>query len=339
MSDDVTSPKYVMELSLAENTAEKLRSVKNPSKRSLVKMTASGEHADGFDEKKAYQAQEEEGQKYFDDGREIDLLHFIFDKPDIASIRGSPQKVLDAIDEYGRTKKYLMNVGDQKGKIVCDLIRDRKPQLMVELGSYVGYSAILFGDTMRNVGGSKYFSIDRNPEFAAVTMALVDLAGLNDIVKVIIGPSAECIKRLHTDGSFGAKIDMMFIDHYKPAYTTDVKLCESLGLIGPGTVLAADNVIKPGNPPYLEYVRSSVEEKRKKLEQGGFEPTETASFGRRWWNQYEDRIGEEKLDIEQPGNPNLVYESRLIHSYEPTGVPVRISPILQIERLTQTGWD
>ncbi|KAL9044124.1 MAG: hypothetical protein Q9214_002716 [Letrouitia sp. 1 TL-2023] len=284
-------------------------------------MTASGEHVNGFDKQKAYQAQEEEGQKFFDDGREIDLLHFVLNKPDRASIRGSPQKVLDAIDEYARTKKYLMNVGDQKGKIVCDLIRDRKPRLMIELGSYIGYSAILFGATMRNTGGSRYFSIERNPEFAAVTMALVDLAGLYDIVKIIIGSSAECIKRLHADASFGGKIDMMFLDHYKPAYVADVKLCESLGLIGPGTVLAADNVIKPGNPPYLEYVRSSVEEKRKKLDQDGSKATETASFDKRWRNQYEERVGEEKLDAEQLGNPNLVYESRLIHSYEPTGVP------------------
>ncbi|KAI4209015.1 MAG: hypothetical protein LQ351_008013 [Letrouitia transgressa] len=284
-------------------------------------MTASSEHVNGFNDKKAYQAQEEEGQKFFDDGREIDLLHFIFNRPDIASIRDSPQKVLDAIDEYGRTKKYLMNVGDQKGKIVCDLIRDLKPRLMVELGSYIGYSAILFGATVRDAGGSQYFSIERNPEFAAVTMALVDLAGLNNIVKVIIGPSAECIKRLHADASLGDKIDMMFLDHYKPAYTTDVKLCESLGLIGPGTVLAADNVIKPGNPPYLEYVRSSVEEKRKKLDQGVSKATETASFDKRWRNQYEERVGEEKLDAEQLGNPNLVYKSRLIHSFEPTGVP------------------
>ncbi len=33
-----------------------------------------------------------------------------------------------------------MNVGDDKGKIVADLIAERKPQVMVELGGYVGYN-------------------------------------------------------------------------------------------------------------------------------------------------------------------------------------------------------
>lgn len=83
-----------------------------------------------FDQSKAYAAQEQEG-TFFDDGREIDLLHFVYSHPNIESIRGSPEKVLAAIDEYGRTKKYLMNVGEDKGRIVTDLIAEVKPKTMV----------------------------------------------------------------------------------------------------------------------------------------------------------------------------------------------------------------
>lgn len=81
-----------------------------------------------FDQKKAYAEQED---VFFDDGREIELLHFIYSKPDIDEIRGSPEKVLAAIDDFGRTKKYLMNVGEDKGRIVCNLIAEVKPQTMV----------------------------------------------------------------------------------------------------------------------------------------------------------------------------------------------------------------
>ena len=62
----------------------------------------------------------------------------MYSHPSIDKIRGSPTEVLKTIDEYGRTKKYLMNVGDDKGKIVADLIAEHKPQVMVELGGYVG---------------------------------------------------------------------------------------------------------------------------------------------------------------------------------------------------------
>lgn len=83
-----------------------------------------------FDQSKAYAAQEEEG-AFFDDGREIELLHFVYSHPNIQNIRGSPEHVLAAIDEYGRTKKYLMNVGEDKGRIVTDLIAEVKPKTMV----------------------------------------------------------------------------------------------------------------------------------------------------------------------------------------------------------------
>ena len=174
---------------------------------------------------------------------------------------------------------------------------------------------------MRQAGGRRYFSLERNPEFAAVIMSLVDLAGLSDTVKVVVGSSADSIKRLHASGTL-TKIDLMFLDHYKPAYTSDLKLCEHLKLVTPGAVLAADNVIKPGNPPYLEYVRSNVLDKQKQYASGEKKNVETAGFEDKWKDQYKKREGEEKLSTEIKGNPNLIYESKLINSYEPTGVPV-----------------
>ena len=165
-------------------------------------------------------------------------------------------------------------------------------------------------------------SLERSPEFGAVVSSLVDLAGLREFVTVEIGSSDASIKRLHESGTL-KHVDMMFLDHYKPAYLVDLKLSEELKLIGPGSVLAADNVIKPGNPPYLEYVRSSVQDKRSAAEKEANGSTEPDSrFGDRETNQYVKSRGMEVLDGSLKGNPNLVYKSELIHSFEPTGVPV-----------------
>ena len=81
-----------------------------------------------FNQNKAYKPQEE---IYFDDGREIELLHYVYSHPQINEIRGSPERVLQTIDEYGQTKKYLMNVGEDKGRIVTDLIAKSQPKIMV----------------------------------------------------------------------------------------------------------------------------------------------------------------------------------------------------------------
>ncbi|KAI9693877.1 MAG: hypothetical protein M1822_003148 [Bathelium mastoideum] len=268
-----------------------------------------------FDQSKAYVAEPE---VFFDDGREIELLHYIYNRSDLDAIRGSPKRLLAAIDEYARTKNYLMNVGEDKGRIVTNLIEEVKPKTMVECGGYIGYSCILFGDAVKRSGGQRYYSLERHPAFGAIIMSLVDLAGLSDVVKVITGSSDASIRRLHGNGDL-KHIDLMFLDHYKPAYTTDLKLCEELRLITPGSVLAADNVIKPGNPPYLEYVRSSVEQKRKAAQSEGIRGVDP---------RFKDRTSKQykvELDlVSSNGNPNLVYESKLTHSFEPTGIPVSI---------------
>ncbi|KAH7009584.1 putative O-methyltransferase [Ilyonectria destructans] len=266
-----------------------------------------------FDQTRAYAAQED---VFFNDGREIELLHFVYDHANLEEIRGSPQRVLEAIDEFGRTRKYLMNIGEDKGNIVTDIISDVKPGLMVELGGYVGYSAILFGDALRKAGGQKYWSLERNPEFAAVITSLVELAGLQDIVKVVVGSSDQSLRRLHAQKHL-ARIDLLFLDHYKPAYLPDLKLCEQLRLVTSGSVLAADNVIKPGNPPYLEYVRSSVEEKEAQAEQATT-PNGVTDFPK---TQYTEKEGSKETHTAFSGNPCLIYESKLIRSFEPTGIP------------------
>ncbi|KAK7981268.1 hypothetical protein PG989_013725 [Apiospora arundinis] len=251
----------------------------------------------------AYQVQED---VYFDDGREIALLHFMYSHPKLEELRGNPQKVLDAIDEYGRTKKYLMNIGEYKSKTVVELIKKEKPQIMLELGGYVGYSAIAFGAAVKEAGGKRYFSLEKSPEFGAVISMLVDLAGLSDIVKVVVGSSSDSLRRLHKTRQL-THIDLLFLDHYKPLYTDDLKLCEELELVGPGSVYAADNVVKPGNPPYLEYVRSTVEQKRAKASSA-------------------DGNGPK-------GRPDLVYDSKFVEGWEPSGVPdaVEITRCVRVE--------
>ena len=245
----------------------------------------------------------------------------MYGKDNINEIRGSPAKVLAAIDEFGRTKKYLMNVGEHKGDTVSNLITEVKPQTMVELGGYVGYSCILFGDALRKVGGKRYFSLERSPEFAAVIMSLADLAGLSDIVKVVVGPSDVSLQRLHDEGILD-HIDLMFLDHYKPAYTTDLKLCEELKLIRPGSVLAADNVVKPGNPPYLKYVRSTPAEKREAAKSNAGINGDKEWFPEQTAKQYKKWEGQATLQSPRKGDPNLVYDSKFVEGWEPSGVPV-----------------
>ena len=156
-----------------------------------------------------------------------------------------------------------MNIGPVKGAFIKDLITERKPYMMLELGGYVGYSAILLGDAVRAHGGKQYLSIEQNPEMAAVANQLVDLAGLRDHVRIIVGSSNEVLVERIRDWQEISSLDMIFIDHEKEIYLSDLWLLEELKVMTTGNpIVVTDNVIYPGAPEFMEWVQASPEKKR-----------------------------------------------------------------------------
>jgi catechol O-methyltransferase len=156
-----------------------------------------------------------------------------------------------------------MNVGLSKGAFITKIIAERKPSVMIELGGYVGYSAILFGDAIKKNGGKQYLSIEKNPEMAAVATQLVDLAGLRDVVRVVVGSSNEVLTELISEKKEIDSVELIFMDHWQDLYLPDLWLLEDLKVLNPGvSLLLADNVIMPGAPKYLEWVHATPQEKK-----------------------------------------------------------------------------
>ncbi|KAK2598183.1 hypothetical protein QQS21_005660 [Conoideocrella luteorostrata] len=232
----------------------------------------------------------------YGDGREQRLLAFIKSHPNYDKMRDSPSEVLSGIDDFGRQEDFLMNVGKYKGGIITKYINAHKPKLIVELGGYVGYSAIMLGAAQRAAGGEKYISLEMNPEFARVASSLITLAGLGDFIDIVTGPCDQSLRTLRQTLS-NPIVDLLFLDHKKTSYVSDAILCEDLSLIGPGSTIIADNVISPGAPLYLEYIRGSYSQKDK----------------------IRDQLVAGNGEISTKGNVRYVYESELHESLEPTG--------------------
>ncbi|KAL7785555.1 S-adenosyl-L-methionine-dependent methyltransferase [Trichoderma ceciliae] len=193
------------------------------------------------------------------DGREEKLLCFILSHPGLEDMRGSPSKLLSAIDEFSTKHDFLISIGGHKANVLSDLVTKEKPRTLVELGGYLGYSAILFADSMRRNGipGQRLcvWSLEMSAEFSSIARELVQLAGLSDIVTVVTGPAGESLRKLHKEGAL-TNIDFLFLDHVEDLYVPDFKVCEELGLLQKGAVIAADNVVKPGAPEYRNLVRN-----------------------------------------------------------------------------------
>lgn len=176
--------------------------------------------------------------------------------------------MLAAMDEYAAKKEFLISVGADKARTLSNLILEEKPCVLVECGGYVGYSAILWADAMRWAVGEDQaddstqpsvphvWSLELSPEYAAVAAEMVGMTGLSEFVTIVVGPSEGSLGRLHAEGVWKQGIDVLFLDHVESLYVQDLKVCEGLGLLKAGTLILADNVVRPEAPDYDQYVRA-----------------------------------------------------------------------------------
>ena len=166
--------------------------------------------------------------------------------------QGNPRSVLDTMDEFALEHRFLMNVGEEKGEVLVSALQGDGPLRCLELGAYCGYSAVLVGQEIAARGGTLK-SLEVSAKNAAMARRVVDHAGLSSCVDIRVGPASEQIPML--DGTF----DVVFIDHWKDDYLSDLKRIEEAGLLSDGALVIADNVgIFSGTLcEYLSYVRSS----------------------------------------------------------------------------------
>jgi catechol O-methyltransferase len=163
---------------------------------------------------------------------------------------GDPQDVLRTIDRFAREERWLMNVGPDKGPLIQELA-GRLPSgaRILELGAYCGYSSIMLASTFG--AESSVTSIEIDEDAVNSSRANVAVAGLSGQITFVHGPSTKMISTL--EGRF----DLVFLDHWKDLYKQDLQLIEQHGLIGPDSIVVADNVGDLFDPhEYLDYVRT-----------------------------------------------------------------------------------
>ena len=200
----------------------------------------------------------------FNDGREQALNKHLMSLQD--SIKGDPKAVLDALEGHIDANVFMMTFKSSKIEIARKILaaQNPKPRVIVELGGYVGASAVAWAAMLREfhggndtsgLSGCKVYSCELDPNFAEITRQHVELAGLSDLVEVVEGESAASLRRLKAEGKLNT-IDMLFLDHWEKYYVSDTQLCEELGLFRKGSLIIADNVDIPGAPAYLEYINA-----------------------------------------------------------------------------------
>jgi catechol O-methyltransferase len=187
------------------------------------------------------------------DGRELALARHVEAE---ARLR-DPDDVIRVIDDFAYHRSFLINVGDEKGKILDAAIRRTKPRQLLELGAYCGYSALRAARMMPD--GARLVSIEFNAENAAIARRIWDHAGIGEELTVLVGTLGDGATTAALESEHAIKsgsLDFVFIDHDKSAYLPDLKLILDRGWLHPGSIVVADNVRRPGAPDYREFMRT-----------------------------------------------------------------------------------
>ena len=186
------------------------------------------------------------------DGREEDCAKYVLKHAKAGDIHDA----IRTIDKYAYQKKFLINVGDKKGAILDRVIQKARPKRVMELGAYVGYSALRIASQLPQ--GGHLFSIEFNPANAEIARRIVAHAGAADKITFIngrLGDGGKTLNALRDQYGFSAScLDVIFIDHAKEAYLPDLQSMLSAQWLHSGTVVVADNVRFPGAPEYKSYM-------------------------------------------------------------------------------------
>ncbi|NWI64397.1 TOMT methyltransferase, partial [Todus mexicanus] len=102
------------------------------------------------------------------------------------AIPGDPHHVLQTFDRWCYHCEHLSCVGPVKGRIVERLLAERAPLRVLELGTYCGYATVLLAQGL--LPGARLYTVEVNPEHAAVAEKVIRLAGFDEqTVSIVLG--------------------------------------------------------------------------------------------------------------------------------------------------------
>ncbi len=153
------------------------------------------------------------------------------------------QREIDRLEQYAKRGESYANadgrhgwrnpIRSDTGSLLQSLVLARRPARILEIGTAHGLSGMYLAAGL--TPGATLETIEFHEAVAREAQELFTATGVP--AQVHIGEALEVIRRL--EGTF----DLVFFDAQKNQYHPQLLALLERGLIGPGTVLLADNVI------------------------------------------------------------------------------------------------
>jgi len=137
---------------------------------------------------------------------------------------------------YAHYSDSSMLSGFVQGRVLSMFSRMIRPKVVLEIGTYLGYSALCFAEGLAD--GGKVITLDVNEETNKVARSFVERTEYANSIEFHLGNAIEIIPTLPET------FDLVFIDADKPNYSNYYDLV--LPRLRPGGFIIADNVLWSG---------------------------------------------------------------------------------------------
>ena len=126
--------------------------------------------------------------------------------------------------------------GHLQGRILATLSRMIKPKVILEIGTFTGYSALCLAEGLQPEG--RLITIDINEELEEYVKQYFKTAGATSQIEYLIGNAIDLVPQINED------LDLVFIDADKVNYIRYFEMV--IEKVRPGGYILADNVLWSG---------------------------------------------------------------------------------------------
>jgi len=137
---------------------------------------------------------------------------------------------------YEKHTDSSMLAGFYQGRVLSVLAKMMQPKVVLEIGTYLGYSALCFAEGL--AAGGKVITLDVNAETQAAAKSFAEKSEYKDRIEFRLGNATEIIPALNET------FDLVFIDADKENYSNYYHLV--FGKLRVGGWIIADNVLWSG---------------------------------------------------------------------------------------------
>lgn len=188
--------------------------------------------------------------------KELRLLQFVFQNATPGCSESVRQAIQDFATEHLVPEGGWLKVAGGTKAVALTRWAQQAPSAgyVLEVGTYIGFSAM---QLVSALPGVKIISLEVDPVHAIIARTLVAFTGLAHAVDILIGHSEDLLPQLHKrykaceNGKESPMFRAVFFDQRGSRYDRDLRRLENLGLLLPGCIIIADNVLKPGSPLFL----------------------------------------------------------------------------------------